>query len=172
MDMHTNKRTNRPAWTGTHGHKHKVDWHAHMNTHARPLLPAQGPGQNRVNPCAAGGGNPMQVTHSKECGEVEGWQNRGCWLLVSWTWVGLHIGSYLTLTCRAFQIRGVSKFTFTGISRLALFSSAHGNSDAEVYSLLYKFMGVYLNKQATASCKGCDFHADLCPSKHHWKWYK
>lgn len=63
--IHTNKRTNRPVWTGTHGHRHKVDWHAHMNTHARPLLPAQGPGQNRVNPCAAGGGNPMQVTHSK-----------------------------------------------------------------------------------------------------------
>lgn len=63
---------------------------------------------------------------------------RGCWVLAceeSWTWVGLHTGeitkgSYLTLIRGAFQIQGVSKSTFTGISRLAPFSSAHGDSDA------------------------------------------
>lgn len=63
MSTYTNKRTNRPAWTERHGYMHKVDGYTHMNIYALVLLPTQGSGQNRVNPCLAGGGNPMRVTY-------------------------------------------------------------------------------------------------------------
>lgn len=148
-----------------------------MNTYA--LVHTQGLGQNRVNPCSAGGGNPMRVTHSKKRGGGLVMTNRGCWVLawiVSWTWEGLHPweitkGSYLTLICKAFQIQGVSKSTFTGISRLALFSSAHFHCDAEVYSSFYQFMGVHLNKHVTASCKVGSYIKNRCTSTTHAQLY-
>lgn len=68
MDMHTYTQTKEQ--TGQHGQEHmdihKVDGRTHMSTYALTLLPRQGPGQNRVNPCSAGGANPMQVKHGED----------------------------------------------------------------------------------------------------------
>lgn len=107
MDTHINKRTNRHArthacmdmytkWTGTLTHTH-----SHIHTQAR------GPGQNRVNPSTAGGGNPMQVTYSKDSKASRGgfmMTKQGWWMLagtMSWTWVGLHSGEdIMSGTCR------------------------------------------------------------------------
>lgn len=83
-----------PMWTCTqsgviHSHKHTL---THIFTHWL------GPGQNRVNPCVAGGGSPVQMTYIKESRASRGglmMTKQGWWMLagtLNWTWVGLHTG--------------------------------------------------------------------------------
>lgn len=88
-----------------HGQEHMPAWTCaqsglvqHTQTHSHIHTQAWGPGQNRVNPSTAGGGNPMQVTYIKESRASRGglmMTKQGWWMLagtVSWTWVGLHTG--------------------------------------------------------------------------------
>lgn len=121
---HTQRRADHgPAWTHTHkqenkqactdsntcpcGHARRVDWYTHTNTctHSHIHTQARGPGLNRVNPSTAGGGNPMQVTYSKESRASRGglmMTKQGWWMLagtLSWTWVGLHGEDTMSGTC-------------------------------------------------------------------------
>lgn len=152
--------------TSAHGHIHKVDGYTCINTYAHSYLHKD---LDKI------GLTPALLVEATPCrwnivrwGRL--WDDKpglGLAWIVSGAWVGLHtgkitIGFYLTLICGAFQIRGVSRSTFTGISRVALFNPAHGDSDVEVDSFFYQFMGVHLNKYATAKCS-LKLRMNACP---------